>query len=117
MVLGLLYEGASGATEKEFQTVLNFHPQKRINSQRFQSIILDLRNHGRCDAIVQFANAIFLDSSIEPLQSYAATVRHYYDTGIVPTNFSQYVEAANIINNWIRTTTGGKVAHLVSSGK
>lgn len=117
LVLALLYEGASGATEKEFQTVLNFHPQKRVNSQQIQTIIQDLRENGKCDAIIQFANAIFLDSTIEPLQSYAATVRHYYDTGIVSTNFSQHIEAANLINSWIRTATNGKVTHLVNSGK
>lgn len=116
MVLSLLYEGASGATEREFQTVLNFHPQKRINSQHFQNIIQELRNQGQCHAIVQFANAIFLDASIEPLQSYAATVRHFYDTGIVSTNFSQEIEASNVINDWIRTATNGKVTHLVDSG-
>lgn len=117
MLLGLLYEGASGATEREFQTVINFDPQKRINSQRFLTIIQQLRDQSSCDATVQFANAIFLDSSVEPLQSYAATVRHYYDTEIVPTNFSRHIEAANIINNWIRSVTNGKVTQLVNSGK
>lgn len=116
MVLALLYEGASGVTEKEFQTVLNFHPQKRINSQQFQIIVQDLKENSKCEAVVQFANSIFLDSSIEALQSYAATIKHYYDTGIVSTNFSQHIEAANVINNWIRTATNGKVTHLVNSG-
>lgn len=116
MLLSLLYEGATGVTEREFQTVLNFHPQKRVNSQRFQNIIQDLHQQGRCDAIVQFANAIFLDSSIEPLQTYAATIRHFYDTGIISANFSQPSEAANAINNWIRAATNGKVIHLVDSG-
>lgn len=111
----MLYEGASGATEREFQTILNFNPQKRTNSQRFQNIIQNLRT--QCDAVVKFSSAVFLDSSIEPLQAYAATVRHFYDTGIVSTNFSQQIEASNVINNWIQNATNGKVAHLVDPGK
>lgn len=117
VVLGLLYEGASGATEREFQTVLNFPLDKRINRQRYRSFVDDLRDQGRDDAVVRFSSSIFLDSSIEPQQSYAATVRHYYDTGIVSTNFSRQNEASAVINDWIRAATNGKVAHLVDAGR
>lgn len=116
IVLALLYEGAAGNTEKEFQAVLNFDNQKRANAQRFQAIIESLRSPQNADGQVQFATGVFLDSSIDPQQNFAATARYYYNADIVATNFSQSANASNLINGWIQSATAGKVLHLVDPG-
>ncbi|KAJ8981485.1 hypothetical protein NQ317_007011 [Molorchus minor] len=95
LILALLYQGSSGATEREFKTVLRYSDRKTVDED-YKQIISTLQ--------------------IEPNQNFQRKANQIYRTEIRPTDFSHKQIASTDINSWIERLTNGKLAQLVTPG-
>lgn len=60
---------------------------------------------------------MYMDSGIETTQSYAATIKTFYGTDIVPTNFQNSHAAATDINNWVSNVTHNHIEKMIEDGE
>ncbi|KAK9889266.1 hypothetical protein WA026_004545 [Henosepilachna vigintioctopunctata] len=114
LVLALLYEGSSGSTEKEFQSVLHFPVQKQVVRENFYNILESLQPTERREYVLNLGTRIFMDSSIKPQQAFAAKAKYNYQTDIQLLDFANGTSAAASINSWVENITNGKISSLVS---
>ncbi|XP_044764996.1 uncharacterized protein LOC123321453 [Coccinella septempunctata] len=114
ILLGLLYEGSSGSTEKEFQNVLKFSAQKRVVGENFFEILEALQPAERKDYVLNLGTRIFMDSSINPQAQFAIRAKQNYQTDIKLLDFTNGSASACSINDWVSTVTNGKIPSLVT---
>lgn len=114
LVLALLYEGSSGATEKEFQKVLGFPTDKKLVSEHFARILETLPPSAKKEFALNLGSKIFMDSQIRPQPKYAAKIKQDYKTDIESLNFSNSVASAGVMNQWVQNVTEGKISNLVN---
>ena len=65
---------------------------------------------------VNFANRIFVDKIVNFNQRFGATIEHFYNTKIINSEFSDAAGSAQLINNWVKEATNGKIEDLVTDG-
>jgi len=113
----VLPQNLQGAKEY-FKTILESiqvrikHILQFTNIQYFNSIFqtLDDAYH------VNFANGIFVDKIINFNQRFGATIEHFYNSKIIKSEFSDAAGSVQIINNWVKEATNGKIEDLVTDG-
>ena len=59
-------------------------------------------------------NALFLDHSLELLESFSADTKHYYELEALTTDFQDWAGASRQINEYIKNKTQGKIVDLFS---
>ncbi|GLV37693.1 Serpin 27A [Carabus blaptoides fortunei] len=112
LVLAMLYEGATGATEKELERILQLPVSRQATRDRFQQILSSLQTSSS-EHTLDIGTRVYMDSSIEPLQRFAATLKTFYVTDIKSVDFNN---ASESINYWASNITHGRVKNLVSEG-
>ncbi|KAG5895061.1 hypothetical protein JTB14_021028 [Gonioctena quinquepunctata] len=113
VILALLYQGAGGATAKEFENVLHFVNQTS-SRLHFSDILGRLQESKRSEYLLNLGTSIFLDKQITTNPDFENVSRKYFRTDIKPTNFSNPDDASKSINQWIQRLTNGKVTELVT---
>lgn len=113
LVLSLLYEGSSGDTEREFQKALNLPANKTILSLKYNEVLKGLQEESD-SYICKVGTRAFLDSSIEPTQTFRTKANTFYHTAIESVDFSSPKLAAESINSWVDEITLGKLKKLVN---
>ncbi len=112
MALGMTLNGAAGETEEAVRSTLGFSgmAQQEINSS-YQSLMQLLRN---LDPKVEFkiANSIWhrLGFTVEP--EFIETNRRYFEAIVTGLNFSS-PDASKTINEWVNSSTNGKIKQIV----
>lgn len=112
MALGITLNGADGTTYEAMQNTLSLSglTQQEIN-ESYQSLI-ELLTGIDSKVIMQIANSIWYRNTIPFKQDFIETNRKYFDASINPMNFSDPA-TINIINNWVKESTGGKIDKIV----
>ncbi|XP_044087261.1 corticosteroid-binding globulin-like [Neovison vison] len=59
-------------------------------------------------------NALFLDHSLELLESFSADTKHYYELEALATDFKDGAGVSRQINEYIKNKTQGKIVDLIS---
>lgn len=113
LVLGLLYEGAAGSTEKEFQNALEF-PQDKSKLREEHKRIVDAYQGENPDYTLNLGTRVFLDNTIKPFPPFASRAYEVYQANISATNFTDSKTASNNINSWVDMVTNGRIRKLVS---
>ncbi|XP_045481195.1 uncharacterized protein LOC123685563 [Harmonia axyridis] len=114
ILLGLLYEGSSGSTEKEFQNVLHFPADKKLVGENFNQILEALRPVERKEYVLNLGTRIFMDSSISPQPQFAERAKQNYQTDIKLLDFNNRTTSAFHINDWVSNITNRKIPSLVT---
>lgn len=65
---------------------------------------------------MDIGSRLFIDSSIEPQQRFAAKLKTFYETDITAVNFGNASDTRQNINYWASNITHGRVKNLVSEG-
>ncbi|XP_018330333.1 uncharacterized protein LOC108740504 [Agrilus planipennis] len=112
IALAIIYEGAAGLTETEFQDVLNFQSKESVRLH-YSNIIKSLKNGDGVNEI-RLATRLFLDTDIIPSQKYSANVNASYNAEVEPTNFVVPDKASQKINNWASEETNGYISNIIS---
>lgn len=116
MALAMLSLGASGHTRTQLLQGLGFNltdtPEAEIH-QGFQHLHRLLGELGT-SLDMTLGNALFLDHSLELLESFSANIKLYYESKSLATDFQDWDGASRQINKYIENKTQGKIVHLFS---
>lgn len=63
---------------------------------------------------ITMGNALFLNQSLELLESFSADTKHYYELDTVVTDFQDWARAHKQINEHVKNKTQGKIVDLFS---
>jgi serpin B len=113
--MAITYEGATGKTADEIQTVFHF-PKDRATMRRGYSGLFKTLEAGNNNAVsLQLANALWAEKTYPFLPEYTGTAVDYYDAKTTNLDFRNDPDSAVVeINRWAAEKTGGKIRDLVS---
>jgi serpin B len=112
--LSMAYEGAGGNTADEMQNILNILQNDSVTEASFGRIY-NLLNQNQDGYTISTANAFWANQDYTFLDSYLYLLMNYYMAEANELDFSQNVEAAETINNWIEENTNGKIKDMIQS--
>ncbi|XP_070492435.1 serine protease inhibitor 2-like [Chironomus tepperi] len=115
-LLTLLAEAAGQTFNSETRMQLDqvLPESKNLNSAKeyFTAILESIQSFN--DAYhVNFANRLYVDKIVSINQRFGATIEHFYNSKIVSSDFSDVAGSAQLINNWIKESTNGKIGDVV----
>lgn len=112
----MLYEGASGSTKVELENILEVTSSNQsLIREKFQSIIESLSKKSN-DFALDLGSRIYMDSSINPQQRFAAMIEKFYNSDIKSVDFGDVLNTKEEINYWVSNVTHGHIRDLVSEG-
>jgi serpin B len=114
VALAMTYEGARGDTAVQMNDVLGFEQNNEVSLCSF-GWIYNLLNID-VDYTLNTANALWTEKDYPFLDDYLGLIDDYYMGKATDIDFSEPVEAAEIINKWVEENTGGKIEDMLSSG-
>ncbi|XP_048218798.1 alpha-1-antichymotrypsin-like [Perognathus longimembris pacificus] len=115
--VALLGLGARGTTLAEIMKSLKFSPTEisvEEIHQGFQHLVRTL-NQPREQLQLSTGNAMFIREQLEVLASFLDDARALYAAQVVPTDFEQPAAAEQLINDFVRNETHGKIVDLISN--
>lgn len=114
MALGMTLNGAEGNTYEAMRNTLSLSgiTQQEIN-ESYQSLV-QLLTKIDSKVIMQIANSIWYRNTITVKQDFIETNKKFFDAAINPMNFNDPA-TINIINNWVKESTNGKIDKIVES--
>ncbi|XP_039110495.1 corticosteroid-binding globulin-like [Hyaena hyaena] len=115
MALAMLSLGARGLTRVQLLQGLGFNLTKTSEAEIHQGFQHLRHLRGESDATLEMAmgNALFLDRSLDLLESFSAVAKHYYDLEALATDFEDWAGARRQINEHIKNKTYGKIVNLL----
>lgn len=114
-VMAMVYEGARGDTAEEIQSVFHFCNEKDLRRSSFAS--MDKKLVSTNEYTLNTANAIWVDTSHQLLNSYSDDIKAYYGGKVENINFRKNPEKARkTINNWFKNNTQSMIKELFPKG-
>ncbi|XP_062948246.1 corticosteroid-binding globulin [Cynocephalus volans] len=116
MTLAMLSLGTCGHTQTQLLQGLGFNLTEMSEAeihQGFQHLQRLLRESDTSLEMI-LGNALFLDSSLELLESFSADIKHYYESEALAADFQDWARASRQINEYIKNKTQGKIEDLFS---
>ena len=108
----MAYEGARGNTAAEMKNVLNILQNDPATLGSFGRIY-NLLNQNQEGYTISTANAFWAHQDYNFLQEYLDLLENFYMAEANELDFSQNVEAAETINNWIEEQTNDKIKDMI----
>ena len=112
-LLGMILNGANGATADEICTVLGYGRGEREAVNEFCYSLLSQLPQMDNKTDLGIANALFADKSLPVLYSYKTAVGKYYRPEIANLDFSDSRNSLNTINRWCSDNTKGMIANVL----
>ncbi|XP_064427602.1 corticosteroid-binding globulin-like [Mirounga angustirostris] len=117
MALAILSLGACGHTRVQLLQGLGFNltkmPEAEIH-QGFRHLHHLFKKESETMLEMAMGNALFLDRSLELLESFSADTKHYYELEALATDFKDGAGASRQINEYIKNKTQGKIVDFLS---
>ncbi|ELK01168.1 corticosteroid-binding globulin [Pteropus alecto] len=111
MALAMLSLGARGHTRAQLLQGLGFNltetPEAKIH-QGFRKLHHLLSKSDDTLEMIM-GNTVFLNQSLELLESFSADTKHYYELDTLATDFQDWARASRQINEYIKNKTQGKI--------
>ncbi|XP_028141335.1 uncharacterized protein LOC114335311 [Diabrotica virgifera virgifera] len=114
IILSLLYQGSTGQTEREFQTLLNYQNKEYVRNN-YSQIVAALYNADRTEYMLNIGTSMFVDEGLYVLSKFEDLARKSFKTDIIKTNFDKQEKASKDINSWVEQLTHGKVKKIVNA--
>ncbi len=112
----LMYEGASGKTADEIQTVFSL-PENPAVLRLGNAYVYEALNNPDAGYVLSTANALWVDKSYVFLPEYLATAEQYYHANTRYADFkNQPEESRQVINHWTEQRTENKIHDLIPAG-
>jgi len=115
VALSMAYEGASGNTATEMQSILNILQNDSATRGSFGRLY-NLLNQKQDGYTISTANAFWAQQNYQFLPEYISILKSYYVAEANELDFSKNVEAAETINAWIEQQTNYKIKDMIDSG-
>lgn len=117
MALAILSLGACGHTRVQLLQGLGFNltkmPEAEIH-QGFRHLRHLFKKESETMLEMAMGNALFLDRSLELLESFSANTKHYYELEALAADFKDGAGASRQINEYIKNKTQGKIVDFLS---
>ncbi|KAL4692498.1 hypothetical protein H8959_016308 [Pygathrix nigripes] len=116
MALAMLSLGTRGHTRAQLLQGLGFNLTERSETEIHQGFqhLHQLFAESDTSLEMTMGNALFLDGSLELLESFSADIKHYYESEVLAMNFRDWATASRQINSYVKSKTQGKIADLLS---
>ncbi|XP_069415454.1 corticosteroid-binding globulin isoform X1 [Ovis canadensis] len=116
MALAMLSLGARGYTREQLLQGLGFSLVEMSEAEIHQAFrhLHHLLRESNTTLEMTMGNALFLDHSLELLESFSADTKHYYELEALTTDFQDWAGASRQINEYIKNKTQGKIVDLFS---
>ncbi|ENN81160.1 hypothetical protein HUJ04_012580 [Dendroctonus ponderosae] len=111
LVLSILYEASSGATQNNFEDTLQYITKKSIREKTRRTIDA-LHVSPTSENRLSLSTRIFLDSKIRIKDIYAKKIKDNYNTDVFPSNFTDTEATSATINAWASEYTQGAIKRL-----
>ncbi|XP_054423058.1 corticosteroid-binding globulin [Pteronotus mesoamericanus] len=111
MALAMLSLGARGTTRAQLLQGLGFNLIEKSEAEIHQSFQYLRRLFSESDTIM--GNALFLNQSLELLESFSADAKLYYELDTLAID-QDWAKASKQINDYIKNKTQGKIVDLIS---
>lgn len=116
MALAMLSLGTCGHTRAQLLQGLGFNLTERSETEIHRGFqhLHQLFAESDTSLEMTMGNALFLDGSLELLESFSADIKHYYESEVLAMNFRDWATASRQINSYVKSKTQGKIAELLS---
>ncbi|KAI2572607.1 serpin family A member 6 [Homo sapiens] len=116
MALAMLSLGTCGHTRAQLLQGLGFNLTERSETEIHQGFQHLHQLFAKSDTSLEMTmgNALFLDGSLELLESFSADIKHYYESEVLAMNFQDWATASRQINSYVKNKTQGKIVDLFS---
>jgi len=115
VALSMAYEGARGNTADQMYSILNILQNDSATRGSFGRLY-NLLNQNKEGYNISTANAFWAQQNYPFLPNYINILESYYMAEANELDFSNNVEAARIINNWIENHTNNKIKNMIDPG-
>jgi serpin B len=113
-LLGMISEGADGATRREICTSLGFGPDSQQEINEFCRDLMVLASKAASkDEVLQIANVAVLNKDFKLLESYRKSVKNYYDASAFNLDFATQ-DVAGYVNKWASEHTNGVIEKVLN---
>lgn len=114
-LLGMIAEGADGATRQEICTSLGFGPDSQQEINEFCRDLMVLASKAASkDEVLQIANVAVLNKDFKLLESYRKSVKNYYDASAFNLDFATQ-DVAGYVNKWASEHTNGVIEKVLNN--
>ncbi|MCR5325155.1 MAG: hypothetical protein K6E37_00205 [Bacteroidales bacterium] len=114
-LLGMIAEGADGATRREICTSLGFGPDSQQEINEFCRDLMVLASKAASkDEVLQIANVAVLNKDFKLLESYRKSVKNYYDASAFNLDFATQ-DVAGYVNKWASEHTNGVIEKVLNN--
>ncbi|KAG7309163.1 hypothetical protein JYU34_005084 [Plutella xylostella] len=113
LALAILTEAATGTTQAELVSVLNFDKDRNTVRHKFASIVSSLKTKSP-QYILDLGSRIYVDNTAKTRQRFAAIAEQFYNTELQNIDLSKPGPAAKDINAWVSEKTQGRISQLVT---
>ncbi|RZC34789.1 Serpin domain containing protein [Asbolus verrucosus] len=110
-VLALVQSGAKGETRKELRTALHLSQSSEKIENVFRSLLPSLS--GGKHYSLHAANKIYVKEGYAIKDDFKKTAADVYQSSVENINFSEKVQAAKTINDWVEKQTENRIHDLV----
>jgi len=116
LAASLVYHGARGDSKHQLATMLGLqNVSDHLVQQETRNLLLSYAELKKnLTSNIELANVIFADESTEVKDSYEDILNESFLTSTQRVNYSDTVESADIINNWVTDKTNNLIKDLVS---
>lgn len=109
--LAMTYEGAKGLTAEEMADVLNIEQDNKSFHKYMQNLYNYLNKNSEYN--ISTANALWPSINYQLLQEYIDVIETFYGGKVSDVDYSNPVQAAEIINNWVEKQTNNLIKYLI----
>jgi len=109
-VIAMLKAGARGKTAEEIQAVMKF-PDDALLNGGYKALLKSLQSND--DFSLEIANCIYVRDGFPIKDNFTKTVKRYFQSKVKQLDFSQNVESAKEINDWVEEKTQNKIWNLI----
>ncbi len=110
-VLGMLAEGADGATREEIVSALGFedYSQSQMNEFFRNLIVLSSKPSSSCESL-EIANIVLTDGTLRVKENYKKMIKQYYDADV-----REGCLDVGFINSWVSAHTHGLINNFIDN--
>ncbi|ELV12139.1 Corticosteroid-binding globulin [Tupaia chinensis] len=116
IALAMLSLGTYGPTRTQLLQGLGFNITEISETeihQRFQHL-LNLLRESETSLEMTLGTTLFYDRSLEPLESFSADIKKYYESEVLAADFQDGAKASRQIKEYIKNKTQGEIEDLFS---
>ncbi|XP_019060807.1 corticosteroid-binding globulin isoform X1 [Fukomys damarensis] len=116
MALAMLSLGTCGHTQTQLLQGLGFNITSMSDTKIHQNFrhLHDLLRESDTNLEMALGNALFLNHSLHPRESFLADIKHYYKSEALAVDFRDWTRASRKINEYINIKTKGKLMDMFS---